>query len=224
MLLGAYHFTFHHLGPWQWFVDNLGYIGSLSATHLYLALVAVAIGLIVAVPLGVLGVRVRRTYEPILVVTTIVYALPSLAMFAFLVSITGLSNLTVIFPLAAYAVTILVRSVLDGLRNVSDDVRLAAAAMGYRPLRRLTTVELPAAVPVIIAGLRVATVSSISLVTVGALIGIGGLGQLFTAGENNDYPFEILIGVLAVAFWALLIDALLVLSGRLLAPWARRQS
>lgn len=220
----AYHFRFHHLGTWQWIFDNRGYIGSLSATHLYLALSSVAIGLIVAIPLGVAAAQLRRVYGPILAVTTIVYALPSLAVFAFLVSVTGLSNLTVILPLAAYAVTILVRSVTDGLRSVSDEIRVAATAMGYGPFRRLVTVELPAAVPVVVAGLRLATVSSISLVTVGALIGIGGLGELFTAGENNNFPTEIIVGVIAVGFWALLFDALLVAAGRLLAPWARAQT
>jgi osmoprotectant transport system permease protein len=96
--------------------------------------------------------------------------------------------------------------------------------MGYGPLRRLVSVELPAAVPVIIAGLRVTTVASISLVTVGSLIGIGGLGQLFIAGENTDFITEILAGVVIVAFWAFLLDGLLLLSGRLLAPWARVSS
>ncbi|HET9076664.1 MAG TPA: ABC transporter permease subunit [Acidimicrobiales bacterium] len=218
----AYNFTFHHISNWQWVQNHLGYFWSLSRTHLYMALASVVLGLVVALPMGVLAARVPRSYPPILAVTTVLYALPSLAVLAFLVGITGLTDNTVILPLAAYALAILVRSIADGLKNVPDEVRTAATAMGYRPVRRLVAVELPAAVPVIIAGLRVATVSSISLVTVGSLIGIGGLGQLFIAGENADFLTEILAGVVIVALWALLFDALLLLAGRLLAPWARR--
>ena len=218
----GYNFTFHKISNWQWIWNHRGYFWSLSLTHLYLALVSVLLGLLAALPLGVLAARVRSTYGPILAVTTILYSMPSLAAFAFLVSITGLSNNTVILPLATYALAILVRSVTDGLDSVADEVRLAATAMGYGPLRRLVTVELPAAVPVILAGLRVATVASISLVTVGALIGIGALGQLFIDGENSDFITEILTGVVLVAFWALVCDGLLLASGRVLAPWARR--
>jgi osmoprotectant transport system permease protein len=217
-------FTFHKVGDWQWVTGHIPYFWSLSRTHLYLALVSVLLGLLISLPLGALASQVPRTYPPILATTTILYALPSLAVFAFLVGVTGLTNTTVIIPLTAYAVAILVRSVADGLRNVPDEVRLAAIAMGYRPLRRLVSIELPVAVPVIVAGLRIATVASISLVTVGSLIGIGGLGQLFIAGENAGFIAEIITGVVLVAFWALAFDGLLLLAGRLLAPWARRTS
>lgn len=220
----GYNFTFHKVGNWQWLLDHRSYFWSLSQTHLYMSLVSVLLGLVIALPLGVLAARVPRTYGPILAITTLLYSLPSLAVLAFLVGITGLTDNTVILPLATYALAILVRSVTDGLNNVSDEVRIAATAMGYGPLRRLMGVELPAAVPVIIAGLRVATVSSISLVTVGALIGIGGLGQLFIAGENSDYMTEILAGIVLVALWALVFDGLLVAGGRVMAPWARRSS
>jgi osmoprotectant transport system permease protein len=220
----AYTFVFKKPSNWQWLWEHKGYFLTLSRTHLYLALVAVLIGLVLSLPIGILAVRVRRTYVPILAVTTLIYSIPSLAAFAFLVSVTGLSDNTVILPLAGYSLAILVRSVADGLHNVPEEVRVAATAMGYRPLRRLLTVELPSAVPVIIAGLRIATVSSISLVTVGSLIGIGALGVLFTDGENTGYKTEILAGVVIVAFWALLLDGLLLLAGRLLAPWARATS
>jgi osmoprotectant transport system permease protein len=221
-MLPAQTFHFQKVGDWQWIRNHFGLFWSLSRTHLYLALVSVLLGLIVALPLGILAVRVPRTSGPILTITTILYSLPSLAVFGFLVSITGLTNNTVIIPLAFYATTILVRAVADGLRSVPDDVRLAATAMGYRPYRRLATVELPAALPVIVAGLRVATVASISLVTVGALIGIGGLGKLFTDGEAIDFLTEILAGVVLVLIWGLVFDGLLQLGGRLLTPWARR--
>lgn len=220
----AHTFVFHHVSNWQWVLNHLGYFWSLSRTHLYIALAAVGLGLVVSVPVGVISARVPRAYPPILATTTILYSVPSLAAFAFLVGITGLTDNTVILPLAAYSLAILVRSIADGLNNVSEEVRTAASAMGYRPLRRLVTVELPAAVPVIVAGLRVATMSSISLVTVGALIGIGGLGQLFIAGENSGFMTEIVSGVVIVAFWALVLDLLLLGAGRVLAPWARRGS
>jgi osmoprotectant transport system permease protein len=222
--LPDFNFKFKKLSNWQWVTHNIRLFETLSRTHLYIAIVSVLIGLALALPLGVLAVRVRRTYGPILVFTTFVYALPSLAVFAFLLNYTGLSDWTLILPLAFYALAILVRSVTDGLNNVSEEMRVAATAMGYRPLRRLLTVELPAAVPVIIAGLRVATVASISLVTVGALIGIAGLGQLFTEGLANNFLTEIITGLVLVAFWAILFDLLLVLIGWLLAPWARSAS
>lgn len=213
---------FRQVSGWQWVTGHLGLFWRLSLTHLYLALTAVLIGLAVAVPLGVAATRIRSLYPPVLAVTTVLYSLPSLAAFAFLVSVTGLNSATVIAPLATYALAVLVRNVVDGLAAVPEEVRVAAAAMGYRPTRRLLAVELPAAVPVILAGLRVATVSSISLVTVGSLVGIGGLGQLFTDGENNDFGTEIVTGIVLVVFWALLFDGLLVLAQRWLAPWQRR--
>jgi osmoprotectant transport system permease protein len=215
-------FVFKKVSDWQWIRDHIGYFWSLSQTHLYIALVAVLLGLVVALPLGVLAARVPGVYGPILVVTTVFYALPSLAVIVLLLGVTGLTDTTIILPLAAYALAILVRSVTDGLNNVDDEVRTAATAMGYGSLRRLLTVELPAAVPVVIAGLRVTTVASISLVTIGSLIGIGGLGQLFISGFNTNYQTELLAGIVLVVFWALVFDGLLLLSGRLLAPWARR--
>jgi osmoprotectant transport system permease protein len=213
---------FHKLSDWQWVTHHEGYIWSLSRTHLYLALISVLIGLVLAVPLGVLAVRVHWIYAPLLAITSVLYTIPSVAAFAILLTVTGLSTTTVIIPLSAYALALLIRSVIDGLKNVPVEVRIAATAMGYGPYRRLLTVELPAAIPVITAGLRVTTVSSISLVTVGSLIGIGALGQLFIAGENNDFVTEIIVGIVVVAFWALVLDLLIVLAGRYLTPWTRR--
>lgn len=224
--IGAFNFKYHpkKLSDWQWVTANRHLIETLSRTHLYVALVSVLIGLAVALPLGILASQVRRAYAPILVFTTFVYALPSLAAFAFLLNYTGLSDWTLILPLAFYALAILVRSVADGLNNISEEMRIAATAMGYRPLRRLLTVELPAALPVVIAGMRVATVASISLVTVGSLIGIRSLGQLFTEGLDNNFMPEVVTGLVIVAAWAILFDLLLVLVGWLLAPWARASS
>ncbi|HUB71271.1 MAG TPA: ABC transporter permease [Acidimicrobiales bacterium] len=222
LLTQTFTFTYHKVSDWQWVLNHMSLFWSLSITHLYLALTSVAIGFVIALPLGALAVRAPRTYTGVLSITTVLYSLPSLAVFAFLVGVTGLTDTTVILPLAVYALAILVRSVADGLTGVPDDVRTAATAMGYRPLRQLWSVELPAAMPVIIAGLRVATVASISLVTVGSLIGIGGLGQLFIAGENSDFITEILAGIVIVAALGVLCDGLLTFGGYLLAPWARR--
>ncbi len=180
------------------------------------------IGLLLALPIGVMGSRFPKTYGPILAITIVFYSLPSLAVLAILVSITGLTDNTVIIPLSVYALAVLVRSVTEGLNNVPDEVRIAATAMGYRSNRRLLSIELPAALPVIIAGLRVATVASISLVAVGSLIGIGGLGQLFIAGENANFITEIIAGIVVVAMWALICDGILLAAGRVLSPWARR--
>jgi osmoprotectant transport system permease protein len=224
MLVAAQTFHFHQQSDWGWVTSHFSLFWSLSRTHLYLALAAVALGFLIALPLGLLAVRVPQTYLPILAVTTVLYALPSLAVFAFLVGVTGLSDNTVILPLASYALAVLVRSVSTGLRNVPEQTRTAAVAMGYPPLRRLLSVDLPIAVPVIIDGLRVATVASISLVTVGSLIGIGGLGQLFIAGENSDFLTEVTAGVVVVAFWAVLCDGLWLVAGYLLAPWTRARS
>jgi osmoprotectant transport system permease protein len=218
----SYNFTFHKVSNWDWIKGHIDYFWHLSRTHLYLALVSVLIGLLLALPIGALAARFPKTYGPILAITTVLYSLPSLAVFAFLVSVTGLTNNTVILPLSVYALAVLVRSVTEGFNNVPDELRVAATAMGYRSGRRLVAVELPVAVPVIMAGLRVATVASISLVTVGALIGIGGLGQLFTEGEDTNFLTEIIVGVVLVAMWALIFDGLLLLVGRVLSPWARR--
>jgi osmoprotectant transport system permease protein len=220
----SYNFTFHKVSDWDWIKGHIDYFWQLSRITLYISLVSVLIGLLLALPIGALGARYPKTYGPILAITTILYSLPSLAVFAVLVSLTGLTNNTVIIPLSVYALAVLVRSVTEGFNNVPDEVRVAATAMGYRSGRRLLAVELPAAVPVILAGLRVATVASISLSTIGALIGIGGLGQLFIAGENTDFLTEIIAGVVLVAIWALIFDGLLLLAGWVLAPWARRSA
>jgi osmoprotectant transport system permease protein len=218
----GFHFHFQKISGWQWVLDHIGYSMGLARTTLYISLVAVAVGLLLALVLGVAAGRAPKIVPPTLGITTVIYAIPSLAAFVALLDVTGLSDITVIVPLAGYALAILARSVFDGFGSVADEVRVVATAMGYRRLRRRLTVELPAAVPVIVAGLRVAVVSSISLSTVGSLLGIGGLGTLFTEGENNNFLTEIVFGVVAVGFWALVCDAMLILAGRLLAPWSRR--
>ena len=166
-------------------------------------------------------VRWPHVYPPVLATTSILYAMPSIALFVFLVSYTGLNRPTAIIPLTIYTLSVLVRNVVDGLRSVPESVRQAATAMGFTGLRRLLRVDLPIAVPVIIAGLRIATVSNISLVSVASLIGLGGLGQLFTDGFQRDFLTPIVVGVVLTVALAVLADLVLVLAQRLLTPWAR---
>jgi osmoprotectant transport system permease protein len=207
---------------WAW--QNRDLIGQTLASHLYLALMPVLFGIIVAVPVGVICVRYKWTWPPILSLTSIFYALPSLALYTVLIAYTGLTDWTVIIPLTLFSLSVLIPNVVDGLRSVPPPVQQAAVAMGFGATRRTLQVELPLAVPVIIAGLRVATVSSISLVSVGQLIGIGGLGYFFTDGEQRDFPTEIYVGLVLIIVLALLLDGLLVLARRWLTPWEPRRA
>jgi osmoprotectant transport system permease protein len=206
---------------WSWIPGNLGLIGQLTRQNAYIGIVSAVTGLIIAVPLGIASSRWRWLYPPVLSAANVIYALPSLALFVALIDYTGLSDTTVIIPLTLFSLVVILPNVVDGLRSVPDDVRQAATAMGYGPLRRLAQVELPLAGPVIIAGARVATVSSISLVSVGQLIGVGGLGYLFTDGLDRDFPTEIYLGMTLIIVLALACDLLLVLTRRVLTPWQR---
>jgi osmoprotectant transport system permease protein len=221
--LVGFNFVFKHkkLSNWEWLKNNLHLMWSLSLDTLFLAVVPVVVALILAVVLGVLGLRSARIYGFLLVVTTFLYSLPSLAAFAVLLIIIGPDDLAVMIPLTVYALALLLRSVVDGLRNVSDEVRISADAMGYGTLRRILTVELPVAVPVIAAGLRVTTVSSVSLTSVASLIGVGQLGNILILGENANYKFEVVVGIVVIAAWAFILDALILFGNRSLTPWAR---
>jgi osmoprotectant transport system permease protein len=194
--------------------------------HIWLALLPVVIGFAVALPIGYLGVRFPWLYHPLVNVCGVLYSIPSLALFVFLPVILGtkiLSPLNIVVALTIYTVALLARTVADGLRSVDPLVVQSATAMGYRRFRRLTDVELPVALPVILAGLRVATVANISLVSVGALIGVGGLGQLFTRGFQLFYVEPILVGIVLSVLLAGVADLVIVLLGRLVTPWTRFQ-
>jgi len=209
----------------SWAGVDLAQLVSLAAHHLYLAAVPIAFGLIISIPLGIASVRWGWVYPPVLTSTSILYAVPSLAMFIFLIPFTGIvgstRDFTLIIPLTLYSLSALVPNVVDGLRSVPNPVRQSATAMGFGTLRRLAQVELPIAVPVVMAGLRVATVSNISLVSVGELIGNGGLGYLFTDGLQRDFSKEIYAGIGLTIVLALGADALLVLLRWSLTPWQR---
>ncbi|MFF4648697.1 ABC transporter permease [Streptomyces sp. NPDC001380] len=196
------------------------YLG-LVGWHLEEALVPVLAGLLLSLPLAQLCVRFPRLYPPVLWTTTVLYAVPSLAFFVLLIDWTGQSEVTVMIPLALYSLVVLVPAIVDGVRSVPEETHAAATAMGFGPIRRYLQVELPIAVPAVFAGLRVATVSSISLVSIGALIGNqGALGNLLADAMSYHRPELAVTSVATTALLAVAADALLVLCRRLLTPWS----
>ena len=204
--------------------NNIELILTAFGQHIALALIPVVIGVVVALPLGYLAVRRDWLYQPIVTITGVLYSIPSLALFVVLPVIIGtkvLSPLNIIVALAIYTVALLVRSVADALRSVDRTVTQAATAMGYRPVNRLFGVDLPIALPVMLAGLRVATVSNISLVSVGAIIGVGGLGSLFTRGLQLRFAEPIIVGIVLSVLLAAVCDSLIVLAQRYFTPWVR---
>ncbi|MEV7324066.1 ABC transporter permease [Streptomyces sp. NPDC093970] len=197
----------------------------LIGLHLREALVPVLAGLLVSLPIAQFCVRFRWLYPPVLGVTTILYAIPSLAFFVVLIDYTGQTETTVMIPLAVYSLVVLVPAIVDGVRSVPAETLAAATAMGLGPVRRYFQVQLPIAVPAIIAGLRVATVSSISLVSVGMLIGNqGALGNLLNDANTYHRPELAVNSVVTTAVLAILADAVLVLVRRVLTPWMPKES
>lgn len=197
------------------------------AEHLYLALLPLLLGIVVALPLGRLAQRVNWSRPLLYGAANVCYTIPSLALFVLIPAVLGtplLSPVNVVVALTLYTAALLLRPVVDALDSVPAHITDAATAMGYRSYRRFLAVELPLAVPALAAAVRVASVSNISLVSVGALVGIGGLGRLFTDGFQRDYLTQILIGVVLTLLLALVIDLLIVLVWRVLTPWARAEA
>ncbi|MFD7233157.1 ABC transporter permease [Streptomyces sp. NPDC059881] len=190
--------------------------------HLQLTFVSVAVGLLLAVPLAVAARRWRWAAGPVLGVTTILYTIPSLAMFSLLLPLYGLSASLVIAGLVLYSLTLLVRNILAGLRSVPEETRQAARGMGYGPVRLLLTVEMPLALPAAMAGLRIATVSAVSLVTIGAIVGYGGLGNLIYSGMNTFFKAQVLTASVLCVIIAVVADLVLLGVQRLLTPWLRQ--
>ncbi|MYS23507.1 osmoprotectant transport system permease protein [Streptomyces sp. DvalAA-14] len=198
------------------------YVG-LIGLHLKEGLLPVLAGLVVALPLGQLCVRFKWLYPPVLWVTTVLYAIPSLAFFVVLIDWTGATETTVMIPLAVYSLVLLVPAIVDGVRSVPQETLAAATAMGFGPVQRYLQVQLPIAVPAIIAGLRVAVVSSISLVSVGALIGNqGALGNLLADAQFYHRTNLAVNSVATTAVLAIVLDGLLVLLRVALTPWMPR--
>jgi osmoprotectant transport system permease protein len=209
----------------NWVLDNLDLIGALTIDHLRQSIIAIIAGFVVSVPLGWLAFRYTGLRGPVLTVIGLLYTIPSFALFPLITTLFGiplLSELNLIVALAIYAVAIMTRSVTDGLASVDPVTRGAAIAVGFGPWRRFWTVDFPLAGPVVLAGLRVTAMSTISLATVGALIGVQNLGYLFTNGSQRNIIPEIFAGVVAVVLIAVVVDALLMLGGRGAMPWTRR--
>ena len=212
---------------WDWIGRNLDAIWDQTIQHLYLTFLAVAIGLVLSTALALLALRYRRTYGPITSVTGILYTIPSLALFAFLVPITGISVTTAEIGLVSYTLLILIRNIVAGIDGVPGDVVEAARGMGYTERRLFLEIQLPLATPVIVAGIRIATVTTIGLVTITALIGQGGLGQLIDRGlKNFSSPIgitQIFVGTVLSIVLAVVLDLALVLTERAATPWAQRR-
>jgi osmoprotectant transport system permease protein len=214
---------------WGWLLEgepvHLLQVAFRAGQHLYLAGLALAIGFAISFAAGIAATRWRALYPPAAVFASVVFTIPSLALFAAFVPITGLTSLiTAEIPLVLYTLVILLRNVVAGFDSVPADVREAADAMGMRPTTRLVRVEVPLALPLIIAGLRVASVSTIGLVSITAVLGdaLGGLGFFIYEGMNRFFPTEIYVGAVPTILLALLADRFFVwLQGRL-TPWSRR--
>ncbi len=206
--------------PYYWsdrrqeLLDQLG-------QHIYLTVVSVALGFLIALPLALLARRYAGLESAIIGATTIIYTIPSLALFSLLLPVTGLSATTAIIGLALYSLTILVRNVLAGLRAVPSEVRESAIGSGYGPTRMLLRIELPLALPVIMAGLRVATVSTVALVTIGAIVSAGGLGKSLLDAVDTQFKAEIFAASVLCVTLAIVLDLALLGVQRLLTPWTR---
>src|SRR3954463_16717336 len=208
---------------WQYVHDNADSLRGILLFHAGLTARAVLLALVVALPLAVLAYWIKPLTGPILALSGVLYTIPSLALLALLAPLLGATNrVTVLIALVLYALLLLVRNALTGLTQVPADVKDAASGMGYGRSGRLWHVELPLALPGIVTGLRLATVSTVALVTIGAIIGQGGLGDLIMGGFwNNFYKAEILTGTVLCVGLALVLDLALVGLGRLLTPWSR---
>jgi osmoprotectant transport system permease protein len=207
---------------WDWFWRHIPDFEMRLAEHVQLTVIAVVVGIAIAAPLAVVAYRWRRLRDPVLAIGGLLYTIPSLALFAFLIPFTGLSVLTSEIGLVSYTLLILLRNMVVGLDGVPEEVRDAARGMGYRPLAMLLRVEIPLATPAILAGIRIATVTTIGLVTVTALIGQGGLGQLINQGLIEDFKTPLVVGTVLSIALALVADVGLAGVERLLTPWARR--
>jgi osmoprotectant transport system permease protein len=216
------------LFDWSWVQRNLDTIWEKTVEHLLLTGFAILVGVVLAASLSALAVRRPRTYQPITSVTGVIYTIPSLAVFALAAPVIGIGTTTERFltaqvALVGYTLLILVRNFVTGIRGVPSGVTEAAAGMGYSDWRKLRQIELPIAMPVIVAGLRIATVTVVGLVTVTSLIGLGGLGFFILDGLRRSiiFPTEIIVGVVLSVALAAILDIALLSVGRALTPWSR---
>jgi osmoprotectant transport system permease protein len=209
---------------WDWVLDHLGLIGQRIGEHLALTVVAVAVGFAISFGLALLILRRPVLFGPVTGLAGVLYTIPSLALFALLVPVTGLSFLTAEIALVTYTLLILVRNIVAGVAGVPDEIRDVAIGMGYTRWQRLWRIELPVAVPVIVAGLRIATITTIGLVTVTAFIGQGGLGRFILEGRERFFATPLVVGATLSVALAFAADGAFVLAERALTPWRRRGS
>ncbi len=208
----------------KYLIDNFSEIMGFTRTHLYLALVPLLLGLIIAIPVGALARRISWLRRITVTAASLSYTIPSLALFVIIPPLAGISTidpLNVIIALTLYSTALLVIAVPTALDSVSPTVIDAADAVGFGSLRRTVTVDMPLAIPVFVSSLRVVVVANIAMVSVGALIGVGGLGKLFTQGYQRDYPDEIIAGIIMTLALALIFDRLVYVIGRWATPWTR---
>jgi osmoprotectant transport system permease protein len=211
---------------WPWILENVDYIAGLLGQHLLLALIPVVASFIVSLPIGYLVFRTGPLANPILAIFGAIYSVPSLALFVLLPLVIGtqvLNPVNVVVALTIYTTALLSRSVVDGLRDVPEDVQLAADGMGYGRTRRLFGVDLPLAMPVIFAGLRVATVSNIALTSISVLIASPSLGTLFNQGFNQNFLTPVWVGLILSIVVALLADLLILVIRSVTIPWTRKR-
>jgi osmoprotectant transport system permease protein len=209
---------------WDYVVDQRAAIVAAVIEHLQLTVITVALGLAVAAALAAVAIRWRRVRPSIGAATAALYTIPSVAFFGLLVPSTGLTRTTALIPLVAYTLVVLVNAIIDGFDQVPAEVEDAAEAMGLTPLRRALTVRLPLAVPVIVSGLRIASVTTVGLVTLAAIVGQGGLGRLILDGLRRAFWTPLTVGAILSILLALALDAAFVLLERRIAPWAARRS
>jgi len=209
---------------WDWISRNTELISSSFREHVILTVSAIGLGLLIAMPVGIAAARWRWLYAPSLVFTGILYTIPSLAAFALLIPVTGLTRTTALIPLTSYTLLILVRNVVEGLDGVPSEIKDAADGMGYSRVRRLIRIELPLALPTIMAGIRIATVTVIGLTAVAGLLAIPSLGNLIYIGQNRPIRTAITVGIALSIALAVAADLLLALLQRLLSPWARSRA
>ncbi len=209
---------------WAWVADHTDDIWERTVEHIQLTVWAVGIGLVLSLALSLLALRIRRTYGPITFVAGVLYTIPSLALFAFLIPYTGLGFTTAQIGLVSYTLLILVRNIVAGVDDVPAAVKEAANAMGYTYWRRLWAIDLRLATPTIVAGLRIATVTVIGLVTVTALVGNGGYGVFITDGLRRSFSTPTVVGTMLSVALAVVADLILVGVGHVITPWTRRSS
>jgi osmoprotectant transport system permease protein len=209
----------------NWLVENAGQIWELTLVHAALSAVPIVVGFVLAIPVGWLANRYHASRGTVLAIVGLLYAIPSLPLFIALPSLLGtriLDPVNIEVALSLYALAIMVRTASDAFASVDVDILLSATAVGFSTWRRFWSVELPLAGPVLLSGIRVVSVSTISLLSVGSVIGVTSLGYFFIDGFQRDFPLEILVGIIGTVVIAVVFDLVLALIGRLLLPWTSR--